>query len=103
MIADNMYLTILGETGIIGFFGFLIFIPFLLRKTWRQLWILEYDPKSKQQLLIILSAFIGLLVSMGGYELFYWPNQYMYFCILVGLLGVYCRNNKRCDIELIKT
>ena len=94
MIADNMYLTILGETGIIGFFGFLVFIFSIFRKTWRQLEILTYPSKRKQELLIILSAFIGLLVSMGGYELFYWPSQYIYFCILVGLLEAYYINSK---------
>jgi len=95
MIADNMYLTILGETGIIGFLGFLIFIFSIFRKTWGQLEILKYPSKRKQELLIILSAFIGLLVSMGGYELFYWPNQYVYFCILIGLLEAYYRESQR--------
>ncbi len=92
MIADNMYLTILAETGILGFLGFLIFMLSLFRKVWRQLRRLNHVSQRRLQLLMILCAFIGLLVNMGAYELFYWPNQYMYFCILAGLIEAFYRN-----------
>ena len=100
MIADNMYLTILAETGILGFLGFLIFIVSLFRKGCRQLRISRCMPQRRLQVLIILSAFMGLLVNMGAYELFYWPNQYMYFCILVGLIGTFCRNKHLARVPL---
>ena len=40
----------------------------------------------KQILLVSMSALVGLLVSMGGYELFYWNNPYMLFCLLCGFI-----------------
>lgn len=91
-IPDNMYLVILSETGAIGFLGFFIFIFSLFKKAHSKLKILNDVTEEKQPLLLILSAFVGLLVSMVGYELFYWPNQYACFCILVGLIEAYHRN-----------
>jgi O-antigen ligase len=94
MIADNMYLTILAETGLIGFSGFLIFMLSFLRKFWQQLGILRDNAYRREQLLLILSAFVALLVNMGAYELFYWPNQYMFFCILIGSIGSFYKDRK---------
>jgi len=92
MIADNMYLTVLAETGSAGFLGLFIFIISLFKKAWRKLHALSNMPQKKQQLLLILSAFVGLLINMGGYELFYWPNPHIYFCILIGLIEANYRN-----------
>jgi len=76
MIPDNMYLTFLAESGIIGMLGFLVFIIFLLKGVL----------KKHKILLIPVSALIGLLVNMGAYELFYWNNPYMYFCLICGFV-----------------
>lgn len=83
-IADNMYLTLLGETGIIGFTGFLTFIFFLFKNGLKSLKKLE--GKKKDILLISLSAFIGLLINMTGYELFYWHTPFYLFCLISGLV-----------------
>lgn len=88
MIADNMYLTLLSETGLIGLGGFLIFIFLFFKKAWRRLRILDYTSQERKQLLIALTAFLGLLVNMAGYELFYWPGLYILFCIVTGMLGI---------------
>jgi O-antigen ligase len=85
MIPDNMYLTFLTETGIVGTLGFFIFIISLLKGGLRWLKELEDDNK-KKILLIALSALIGLFVNMGAYELFYWNNPYMLFCIICGFI-----------------
>jgi O-antigen ligase len=85
MIADNMYLTMLAETGLIGFSAFFIFISFILIRGWRR-----FAARKDFKMLILLCAFIGLLVNMAAYELFYWPNQYMFFCILAGLIAAFC-------------
>jgi O-antigen ligase len=84
MIADNMYLTLIAETGMLGFLSFLIFSFSFLKKGWEQLKILNSNSNGRWELLVSLMAFIGLLVNMGGYELFYWPNQYLLFCIVTG-------------------
>lgn len=87
MIPDNMYLTFLAETGIVGTSGFLIFIFFLLKRGLRKLRELE-DKNKKYLLLISISALIGLLVNMGAYELFYWNNPYMIFCLICGFVDL---------------
>ncbi len=92
MIADNMYLTILTETGIFGFLGFFAFIFFLFKKAWRNLRRESLIPQRRWQLLVSLMALVGLLVAMGGYELFYWANPYLYFCVIVGCIASFCRD-----------
>jgi len=91
MIADNMYLTILAETGTIGLLGFLIFIFSFFKRGWRQPKVLKNMPQRRLQLFAALSGFTGLLVNMGAYELFYWHNPYLYFCIIVGCIGSFVR------------
>ena len=100
MIADNMYLTILAETGILGFLAFFVFILALFKKWLAQFKMSKYASHRKLQLLMVFSAFFGLLVNMGSYELFYWPNPYLYFCILAGCIGAICRNRKEKPINI---
>ncbi|MDP8230008.1 MAG: O-antigen ligase family protein [Candidatus Gorgyraea atricola] len=83
-IADNMYLTLLAETGIIGFSSFLVFIFLLFRRGFMALRRLE-DKRKKDLLLVSMSALMGLLVNMAAYELFYWHNPFALFCILCGM------------------
>ncbi|KPK99070.1 MAG: hypothetical protein AMJ95_01260 [Omnitrophica WOR_2 bacterium SM23_72] len=91
-IADNMYLTLLAETGILGFSGFLVFIFSVMRKTWSKIATLSNQSLNKKQLTLILCAIIGILVNMAAYELFYWPNQYIFFCILLGCINSLLKN-----------
>ena len=84
-IPDNMYLTFLSEAGVIGLIGFLIFIILLLKRGLRRFEGLMNGNK-KQMLLIALSILTGFLVNMGAYELFYWNNPYMLFCLTCGFI-----------------
>ncbi|MDD4939408.1 MAG: O-antigen ligase family protein [Candidatus Omnitrophica bacterium] len=93
MIADNMYLTILAEAGLIGFFAFLLFIFIFLRRGREKLARLNNGSLLKLRLSVCLTALIGLLVNMAGYEFFYWPNQYLFFCVIVGCLNASLRIN----------
>jgi O-antigen ligase len=87
MILDNMYLTFLAETGVMGALGFLTFIFFLLKRGLRKL--KESEEESKKRLLLIsMSVLVGFLVNMGAYELFYWSGPYMLFCLICGLVGL---------------
>jgi len=88
MVADNMYLTILSEAGLLGFSGILLLIIAFFRKAYKQIKVLQNSPKIKMQVSISLLAFTGLLVSMSGYELFYWQSPYMFFCVIIGILGI---------------
>lgn len=91
MIADNMYLTILAETGLIGFLGFAVFIFSLLAKGWKQIVILNSASDKRLRLLVSLMALIGLLVDMAGFEFLYWPNQNLIFCVVIGCVGASLR------------
>lgn len=84
MIPDNMYLILLAETGLAGAIGFLIFISFLFKSGFRKM--KESDVEGRYLLLVVISSLIGLLVNMGAYELFYWNNPYMLFCLLCGFI-----------------
>lgn len=84
-IPDNMYLSFLAETGIIGMTGLFIFILALLR---RSILYLKKNagPDKRQVLLMPMFALIGLLVNMGGYDLFYWATPYMLFSLFCGFI-----------------
>lgn len=91
MIPDNMYLALLAETGFVGFLSFLIFIFFVIKKA------LTYRNRPQQSLRnqriieYMLSAFMGLLVHMAAYELFYWNNIYICFFIIIGFIESFYR------------
>lgn len=86
-IPDNMYLTFLAETGLIGTSGFLVFIFFLFKRGCKRISKIINNDK-RHFLIISMSALIGLLVNMGAYELFYWHNPYMFFCLLCSFVGL---------------
>jgi O-antigen ligase len=74
MIPDNMYLSVLAETGIIGMSGFLIFM----------LWIFCAGLKNKS--IAPLGAFVGMSVNMAAYELFFWQGMLMFFFLICGFI-----------------
>lgn len=86
MVPDNMYLAFLAETGIVGTAGFLIFIIFLLRRILKA-FNRMVDGASRRFLSAASAALAGLLVHMAGYELFYWYNPYMLFCLTCGFIA----------------
>lgn len=86
MIADNMYLTILAETGLVGSTGFLVLAVWLLLGACRRLRRLSRPPPAELRLALCTMALIGLLVDMAGYELFYWPSQYLQLLFIVGCM-----------------
>ncbi len=94
MIPDNMYLTFLAETGIVGTTGFFLFLFLLFKRGLKQLNTLK-DENKKQMLLIAMSALVGLLVNMGAYELFYWHHPYMLFCLVCGFIQGSVRLNHK--------
>ena len=92
-IMDNMYLTIAAETGIVGITAFLVFIGSVILKAWRGLAKLKDDTIQRTRLFCVLTGFLGLLVNAAAYELFYWPSQYMFFCIYIGLIEALCQGS----------
>jgi O-antigen ligase len=88
MIPDNMYLTFLTETGLIGTAGFFIFIIILLKKAFARFAGLS-EEAGKHALLAAITALVALLVNMSAYELFYWYNPYLFFCLICGFIQSY--------------
>ncbi|MDD5097385.1 MAG: O-antigen ligase family protein [Candidatus Omnitrophica bacterium] len=84
-IPDNMYLMFLAETGLIGSIGFLLFIGFLLKSGLKK--VKNRLDSQGQVIFVSLVALIGLLINMGAYELFYWWNPYLFFCLLCGFVA----------------
>jgi O-antigen ligase len=80
MIADNMYLTLAAEAGLPCLAAFLLFIAMLFR---------GHPGATRRSVaaLLPMTALVGLLVNMGAYELFYWNNIFMLFCLLCGFLA----------------
>lgn len=90
-ILDNMYLTILAETGIIGFLGFTIFIFYFIKEAWRKLKKLNFESWQRWYLLVGITSLIAILIDMHGFEFMYWLNPYLYFCIIIGCLAALCK------------
>ncbi|MBN1587341.1 MAG: O-antigen ligase family protein [Candidatus Omnitrophica bacterium] len=88
MIADNMYLTVLAETGLVGFIFFYGFVFRLVWRAYRR--IRSKEPLEDRGLgLAAWAALLGLLVNMGGYDLLYWHNPWMLLAILCGMLRAF--------------
>jgi len=87
MIADNMYLSLLAETGFLGLLAFLTLV-FLLIKRGLHEFNAEKGSQAKLIILAPLCALAGLLVNMGAYDLFYWENPLMLFAIICGFIAV---------------
>lgn len=86
MIPDNMYLSLAAETGILGLVSFFIFIFFLINGSLKKMNIL-INREDKMAILMPLSALIGLLVVMFGYDLFYWNNLFKLFFLVCGFIA----------------
>lgn len=83
MIPDNMFMSILAEAGLIGAVGFVLFLWHIFTAAG----IRRREDKTDQEPVRIaaLSGFIGLLVNMAAYDLFYWHTPFALFCFLAGL------------------
>jgi O-antigen ligase len=85
-VVDNMYPTLLGEAGLLGLSAFLVFAGslFLNALSARK----RTDNMEHRTLLLMLMAGqLGLLLSMVGYEMLYWPGPNMFFCLFCGFLA----------------
>jgi O-antigen ligase len=83
MIPDNMYLSILAESGLIGMTGFLLFVVYIFGSVFTK--VRQCRDQVSFIRLIPLAGFAGLLINMAAYDLFYWCNPLTLFCFLAGL------------------
>jgi len=77
-VTDNMYLLILGESGLLGFFAFMFFVGALLKRAY----------KNYSELGFVLSiALIAILSNMMTYDMLYWTVPFYIFWIYCGMLS----------------
>ncbi len=84
-IADNMYLTLWAETGLAGISGLLIFMTTLFARGIKKIKALRGNAARSLRLIPFVSL-VGFLVNMNGYEIWYWPNLYLFFCLICGFM-----------------
>lgn len=84
-IPDNMYLSILAESGILGFSTFIFFLILLFKSALTRISKIT-EKAGKEFLIASLCGVIGLLISMNTYDLFYWSNPLLLFWFLVGTM-----------------
>lgn len=85
-IADCMYFTILAETGLIGFAGFVLFILSLLKQAGLRL---KSMVKNKDNILFLcfLSGFIAIMCAFLTYDGLYWIAPSYLFWSYAGILS----------------
>jgi len=91
LILDNMYLTLVAETGLISTSAFLLFLLGTAMKARRSLQRWVEDPRVRFRLVLVLCGWFGILVNMAAYELFYWRNPYALLCFLWGCIEYFER------------
>lgn len=90
VFTDNTYTMILSEAGIIGLSIFLLFTGYLLFSGIKTLKKLDHASLKRYFLICVSMGFIGVLIDISGYDVMYWPNPYLYFCILAGWISGLC-------------
>ena len=88
-IPDNMYLSLLSETGIIGLSAFAAFIFYLFKNGFAALTENTRGLKEKEFLLLCMSGVAAFLVNMAAYDMFYWYNPFALFCVLCGAIAAF--------------
>lgn len=100
-IPDNMYLTILAETGVITFISFGVFIYALVKKALMALKKMR-DSSEKILLSAALVSFIGALIHNLSYDSFYWSAPLIVFWMLAGMITS-CSKKEEQDEHLLFT
>jgi len=82
-IADNMYFTLLAETGIVGLSGFFL-LMFALFKRGISGIANKNDGEKKEIIFICSLSLFSILIDMSGYELLSWITPFMLFSLICG-------------------
>ena len=85
-IPDNMYLTILVESGVISFASITVFIILLIKRAFKALNNIKHE--SERNLLnTALASFIAGAMHSFSYDSFYWFSILVMFWIFAGLIA----------------
>jgi O-antigen ligase len=92
-VADCMFLTILAETGLVGFTGFCLFVVSLFKRIGVSL-KRTMDHENKLLLACFLSGLIGIMCTFLTYDVLYWTAPSYLFWSYAGILAsLTTRNN----------
>jgi len=86
-IPDNMYLSIMGEAGLVGIILFIALLFCIIKKGLALL--KDRENKDWGIILVLFSSIIGILMHMVSYDLFYWIVPYYLFLLFLGGLAGY--------------
>lgn len=86
-IPDNMYLSTIAETGILGSLSFLLFLLMIIIRGTKCLRFLTGE--DREFLLLMYFGFLGFLINMLTYDLFSWQGPLYLFWSYVGLIRGY--------------
>ena len=91
-VADCMYLTILAETGLVGFSGFVLFISFLFKRIWQKL---KSESKNEDKLFLVcfFSGLIGMMCGFLTYDGLYWIAPSYLFWSYAGISSFLANQN----------
>lgn len=85
-VADCMYMTILTETGLLGFSGFALFLLFLFKRIKEALHC-GLDNEKKIYLLSFLAGFVSIMCAFLTYDGLYWIAPNYLFWSYAGILS----------------
>lgn len=85
-VADLMYVTLLAETGLIGFTGFFLYLFFLFRRVIKKIYSV-FESNQKILLICFFSSFVGIMFSFLTYDGLYWITPNYLFWSYAGVLS----------------
>jgi len=91
-VADCMYLTLLAETGLVGFFAFIAFIGCLFKRIKNSLTQSFVNPERRMLIVCFLAGLIGNLGSFLTYDMLYWAVPACLFWFYSGILSSLSEN-----------
>jgi len=91
-IPDNMYLSLLSETGLLGLCSFILFLFSLFHYALKKIKLLS--GRSREFLKISIFGFCMLLLNMLSYDMFYWHMPLFFFWFYAGLIASFCVKNE---------
>jgi len=91
-VADCMYLTLLAETGLVGFFAFIAFIGCLFKKIKNSLAQSFVNPERGMLIVCFLAGLIGNMGTFLTYDVLYWTAPACLFWAYLGILSSLSEN-----------
>lgn len=86
-IPDNMYLSLLSETGLFGILSLILFVFSLIYSSLKK--IKNFFLEDRTFVKLMLTGFIMVLLNMLSYDLFYWRMPLYFFWFYAGILNGY--------------